>query len=430
MAGALDWERLLSPVRFRLNPDGALLPYTIEETVPRTPAEADVQRLVFSAPFRRLAGKTQVHPFARVDYVHNRLTHSLEVAETGAGLARTLALRLGLDDATTQACVLHVRAACLGHDIGNPPYGHAGEFAIRHWVHAHREDLHGLLSQDGEDASVLGDLEKFDGNAQTFRLLSHPKPRDGAHFRLTCATLGALIKYPRRACDTGTAKFSCFRLDEPVFDAVMSELGLRRGPHAWERHPLSYLTEIADDMCYCVTDCEDALLMGILDEATVRGWYRRLFSPAARSIADKPSLSIGALRAFLIGDLMHCFADELTEAFRHPETLADFERQSPVWQRLKVLKQDYAVVFEDPSKLRVEIRAQTELGKTLDCFLKTVRTLRGTLDYDDRCLIRYTFGEAFVQTHRDRPYGWWLHTMLDFVTGMTDAFLHTFADIL
>ena len=143
-----DWDKLLSADRLRLGDDGAPTCYTQLEVPPRTPAEADIQRIIFSSPFRRLAGKTQVHPLAKVDYVHNRLTHSLEVAEIGAALAQRLTARLTLRPEQITASTLHVKAACLGHDIGNPPYGHAGETAIQAWVGQHLDDLGDFLAAE------------------------------------------------------------------------------------------------------------------------------------------------------------------------------------------------------------------------------------------------------------------------------------------
>lgn len=429
----LDWDQLLNDSRLRTDEAGKPTCYHQPETPPRTPAEADIQRIIFSSPFRRLAGKTQVHPLAKVDYVHNRLTHSLEVAETGAGLAQRLAARLSLSPSQISACSLHVKAACLGHDIGNPPYGHAGEYAIQSWVEEHLDALGNLLAEDASKpnspslAALLEDFRKFDGNAQAFRLLSHPDPSDGAYFRLTCASLGALIKYPRCAADTPTAKFSCFQTARPCFDCVTTALGLN-GSDGVHRHPLSYLTEIADDICYCVTDCEDAVLMGILDERLVRDWYLQLLEDP-HSVSLKPGATVSFLRAKVIGDLMHCFTEDLVRAFQTPESLAIFEQTSPTWQRLQTLKHNYKIVFDDAAKVRKELNAQAHFHHVLDTFFavtRNVRTQRPT--YSESLLRKYTFGEAFIAAHREKPFLWWLHTMFDFVTGMTDAYLHRFSE--
>lgn len=432
----LNWDLLLSTDRLREDAEGKLCRYTQLETAPRTPAEADVQRIIFSAPFRRLAGKTQVHPLAEVDYVHNRLTHSLEVAEIGMSLAQRLFTTLGFSPERIQACAYHVKAACLGHDIGNPPYGHAGEYAIQSWVEMRIETLQMLLQQDvpqisdEEVTKILSGFRKFDGNAQAFRLLSQPNPRGDAYFRLSFASLGALIKYPRCAYETETAKFSCFHTSYEAFRIVTQALGLQQADGHIARHPLSYLTEIADDICYCVTDCEDAILMGILEESRVREWYLQLLEKP-ETVEVKAGGSISFLRAHVIGDLVRCFTQDLIEAFTHPERLETFEADSPTWQRLRRLKKRYSIVFDDAEKIQKELRAQREIHQTLDAFLTVVASIRDKQqDYFTLLLRKYTFGEEFICAHAHQSYVWWIHTMFDHVTGMTDAYLHRFSEPL
>ncbi|MBQ9694274.1 MAG: hypothetical protein IJV69_05900 [Kiritimatiellae bacterium] len=241
--------------------------------------------------------------------------------------------------------------------------------------------------------------------------------------------MGALIKYPRCSNETTTAKFSCFYTAKKCFNLVTQTLGLRTGSGIL-RHPLSYLTEIADDICYCVTDCEDAVLMGILDETRVRNWYLELLeNPTNSDIQADASLSF--LRAKVIGDLLRCFTNELTYAFEHPETLPDFEQTSPTWLRLQGLKKNYRIVFDDAAKIRKELHAQAEIHRTLDAFLSVLQFLKcATPGYSAMLLRKYTFGEAFIEANKHRPYHWWLHTALDFVTGMTDHYLHRFTEIL
>lgn len=429
MSRALDWTQLLCSHCLSLDAEGQVITKARSQAETRSAAEADVQRVLFSAPFRRLAGKTQVHPFARVDSVHNRLTHSLEVSETGAGLAEAVGLRLGLTDAQRHAAKCHVRAACLGHDIGNPPYGHAGEYAIQHWARRHESDLKALLAQDEEPQfDMLRDWICFDGNAQTFRLLAHPQPRDSAYFRLTLASLGAIIKYPwgSDVGQTKNNKFSCFQSAKPWMDLTFQELGLPPST----RHPLSYLMELADDICYCVTDCEDAVNLKLLEANKVRDWLVEVFAPETKA-SIPADISIPHLRAKVIGDLIAHFTDEVSEAFLHPEALPSFEAASPTWARLKQLKKDYSVVFDNDEKIQHELQAQKELGQTLDAFLETLSLIRSShLPYSEALFVKYTFGEPFVAQHRHQPYSWWLHAMFDFVIGMTDAYLRRFAKVL
>lgn len=420
----LDWERLLCDRRLRLDAEGRLAWYRSQETEPRTPAEADVQRIIFSAPFRRLAGKTQVYPFARFGALHNRLTHSLETAEVGSGLAEAVFRRLSLPEATRRAAVLHVRAACLGHDIGNPPFGHVGEEELRRWAVRRRADLLEFL-RSGPDApeEILADWERFDGNAQAFRLLAHPRPAGTAWFRLTCATLGAFVKYPCRANPSG--KFGCFATAEPCFRRVMRALGLEDAPGAWRRHPLSYITEIADDICYCVTDCEDAVTLGILEAGVVQEWLVRLLERPSEGLSPAAPLSL--FRTVAIGDLMRCFARDLADAFRKPERLPELAQRSAAWLRLARLKRDYSVVFDDRRKRRIEQTACASLRRTLDAFLAALKTLGGERVSPEA---QATFGEAFVVANRNQTPAWWLHALFDAVIAMTDAELYAFAERL
>ncbi len=415
----LDWERLLCVQRLHRDASGEVALYHRQEEGIRTPGEADVQRIVFSAPFRRLAGKTQVHPFAQVDTVHNRLTHSLEVAETGAALARAVSRGLSLSTAQQRACTEHVRAACLGHDMGCPPYGHVGETMLQTWVRDNQAELQAFLADEGAE-TLVEDFLSFDGNAQTFRLLARPDPLPSAHFRLTCATLGAMVKYPWTVLDAQTKKFSCFTAMRPCFALVMQALGLEEGAHGWQRHPLSYLTEIADDICYCVTDCEDACLMGILDERTVCEWYLNLFSPEGRGRRFGAE-TVSNLRAQVIGDLIHGFEEELIEAFREPARLAEFETHSPTWQRLKRLKADYSVVFEDAHKRQKEAAARKAYHYVLDNAFAEVKALQqqGSCIQDSE-RVRLLFGKEILQAQHPQTARAWLHFMFDAMTGLTD----------
>lgn len=422
----LDWNTLLSDKRLIRDGSGNLTLYNRPETPPRTPAEADVQRIIFSTPFRRLAGKTQVHPFARVDYVHNRLTHSLEVAETGTALTQQVMRNLNLPEDLQQAAAYHVRAASLGHDIGNPPYGHVGEAIIRDWGRERREDLFAFLTRRDHSAreaeAVCRDILHFDGNAQTFRLLSHPMPREGAHFRLTCGTLGTLIKYPHTSSALSESKYSCFFSAREEFAAVQQELGLQPGV----RHPLSYILEIADDICYCVTDCEDALLMEILDAETVRGWFLRLFADRQEAAGCK-SLPIAHLRAKVIHHLLSAFAAELVTCFREPAALAAIETHSAAWARLKALKRDYSVVFSDTKKLEKERRIREDLLRTLDLFFEALLASEHAPQQEaTRRAIAATFGEGAQEKLPSLSPVEKLHMLLDAVTGMSDASLHHF----
>src|SRR5688500_1502394 len=186
MSFHLDWNRLLSDKRH--SPNAAVAPTGSLEAGTRTAFERDYDRIIFSAPFRTLARKTQVHPFAELDHIHNRLTHTLWVASVGRSLAyaagRLLVKRSEMPkDRTPEDINCIVQSACLAHDIGNPPFGHAGEYAIREWTKAHSLELFGD-EMAGRLHGIARDWLFFEGNAQSFRTVARADNRDQSYFRL------------------------------------------------------------------------------------------------------------------------------------------------------------------------------------------------------------------------------------------------------
>ena len=303
----LRWDRLLSAARIpppegmpaeQAGAAGARSGGGITGERHRTPFEADLDRVVYSAPFRRLARKTQVHPLAPNDQVHNRLTHSIEVASVGRSLGRRLgAFLVGRGDLAPEHqdhLVWILQAACLAHDLGNPPFGHAGEYAVRAFAAKHPSDV------PGADTPAAADWALFEGNAQGFRLCARPDNPGAGHLRLTCATLGALVKYPWAVDDPRAAaqgKFNVFYSERDVFARVVDACGLD-GQGALPsgrvaRHPLSFLSEAADDICYRILDLEDAVEMRIVPEDRVRTIF------AAFTEAD-PGAPLSKLRGGVI----------------------------------------------------------------------------------------------------------------------------------
>ncbi len=273
----MDWNRLLSRTRLGRATKAA----TADS---RTEFQRDFDRIVFSSAFRRLQDKTQVFPLAQNDYVRTRLTHSLEASSVGrtlgtqVGAALIARYRLSAIEPADFGAI--VAAACLAHDIGNPPFGHAGEDAIRSWF---QTTVTGQTVLDRLAESQRADLVDFEGNAQGFRQLSRlQSPANPGGLQLTCATLGAFSKYPCAAwavADRPGAvswrKFGFFQADGDAFEQVADELGLARaGPQRWQRHPLAYLVEAADDICYHIVDIEDAFRLRLLsyDEAADLLW--------------------------------------------------------------------------------------------------------------------------------------------------------------
>lgn len=253
----MQWKQLLSTER---------LGRGTEPSDARSHYQRDYDRIVFSSAFRRLQDKTQVFPLAESDYVRTRLTHSMEVSCVGRSLGTLVGSKVlereKLDDVYPQEFGNIVAAACLAHDIGNPPLGHSGEEAIRAWFKGPGGGvLGGLSEQEAED------FRAFEGNAQGFRVLGRLQNKiDGGGLQLTYAVLGAYTKYPRRSLVPGFSKskkvsekkFGFVAEDEPWFAKVAAGIGLvEKQPGAWARHPLAFLMEAADDICYRIVDLED-----------------------------------------------------------------------------------------------------------------------------------------------------------------------------
>lgn len=277
---AMDWGRLITGKRF-----GKEGTYRENEEY-RTAFQRDFDRLIFSAPFRRMQNKTQVFPLPGSVFVHNRLTHSLEVSSVGRSLGTDVAREL-----QQQRPELHrtafaeigniVSAACLAHDMGNPPFGHAGEKAIASYFKEGRgQQLLDFTDESGEKLTQAQwyDMTRFDGNANAFRLLTHQfEGRRKGGFVMCYPTLASVVKYPyASAYAVKKQKFGFFQAEQPYFQKIADEMGMIRlsgtdEPLRYARHPLVYLVEAADDICYEIMDIEDAHKLRILsDEETFR----------------------------------------------------------------------------------------------------------------------------------------------------------------
>lgn len=296
------WTVLLSPAR--LGFDKKNRPSWVEKDETnenRSPFERDCERVLFSSPFRRLAGKTQVQPFPEVDYVHNRLTHSIEVASVSYSLAanvgRFLQLKGDIDERQKEHICWIAKAAGMAHDIGNPAFGHAGEQAIKWWAQR---------PQNQAKLFCKADFQNFDGNAEAFRMVVRNDLRNACHFHFTAASLGALVKYPLRLKGRNTKnKLGVFSSEEEIFDTLWKHLGLERGKKT-VRHPLSFLVEAADDICYRILDLEDAVRLHHLDESQVRNIFESFLPESSRKETNR---SIERLRGECIQSLVSCFAD-------------------------------------------------------------------------------------------------------------------------
>ncbi len=241
----------------------------------RSEFKRDSDRLIFSAPFRRLQNKTQVFPLPGSVFVHNRLTHSLEVSAVGMSLGNHVRRLLCEHHEELRSTLFEeigtiVSSACLAHDMGNPPFGHSGEKAIQSFfTEGKGEQLRGCLSP-----TFWSDITHFEGNANAFRLLTHRfKGRRAGGFVLTYSTLASIVKYPFSSLAAGKkGKFGFFATEQEDYEKIATELGIRRlsGPNEplrYARHPLVWLVEAADDICYEIMDIEDAHKLKILSYA-------------------------------------------------------------------------------------------------------------------------------------------------------------------
>ncbi len=261
----MDWQQLISSLR--LGKEG-VAPLPTEQ---RSEFQRDFDRLIFSSAFRRMQNKTQVFPLPGSIFVHNRLTHSLEVSSVGRSLGTDVGRVLQerhpeLPDTDFMNIGAIVSAACLAHDMGNPPFGHSGEEAIRSYF---REGK-GQSLQSQLPWTLWSNLLNFDGNANTFRLLTHQfKGRRSGGFGLTYSTLASVVKYPFPSYFAKKPKFGYFATEEETFVRIAQHLGIPRllsesGHEEWARYPLVYLVEAADDICYEIMDIEDAYKLRIL----------------------------------------------------------------------------------------------------------------------------------------------------------------------
>lgn len=249
----------------------------------RTSFLRDYDRIIFSSAFRRLQNKTQVFPLPGPVFVHNRLTHSLEVASVGRSLGREVGVKIaekygdagpGFQEFYRYELATVISAACLSHDIGNPPFGHSGEDAIR----AYFSDLEGeqlKILEHNLSANQLQDFRKFEGNSNAFRILTHNfnEPVSGG-YNLTHTTLASIVKYPctsiegfnKRAGLISCKKSGFFDSEKTTYETIAENFGLLKQhgfEHVYARHPYVYLTEAADDICYRIIDLEDAHRLGI-----------------------------------------------------------------------------------------------------------------------------------------------------------------------
>ena len=425
----MNWQQLLSSNRTGNQNTGA--------KPDRSEFEKDFDRIIFSLPFRRLQDKTQVFPLPEDDFVHNRLTHSLEVASVGRSLGKLAGEQILAkhQDLSNQVSASDfgaiVSAASLSHDVGNPPFGHSGEKAISDFFK--RESIIDILKPHLSE-SEWADIINFEGNAQGFRLINQ-----SLHgLKLTYATLGAFTKYPRQSLienkQQGRAsqkKYGFYQSEKDIFTELANQLGLvQQGDQAaWTRHPLAFLVEAADDICYHIIDLEDGCTLGLvtLEESV------ELLKPIIGDKFDEEKFNkklsqhekLGTLRAMaineLIGQAVKVFVENETDilngSFDKPLTsLIESAAAMHDIQQLSIAR-----IYRAQLVLEKEIAGFEVIDGLLNALVMAVLGFtNGKSSHRDQTLMRSLPDEVTLYLLPDNLYHN-LRIILDFVSGMTDS---------
>lgn len=427
-SGKMDWRRLISDKRLGLEE------YHDPRRHTRSDFQRDYDRLIFSSPFRRMQNKTQVFPLPGSIFVHNRLTHSLEVSSVGRSMANEVALRLidrhpGSDMMWPFMNLGDIVAtSCLSHDLGNPPFGHNGEKTIStFFTEGEGMRLKPLLS-----GRQWSDLSHFEGNANSFRLLTHQfEGRREGGFAMTYSSLAAVVKYPYGSELSGEkGKFGFFESEEEIYRKVAASLGIPElEPGRFARHPLVWLVEAADDICYQVMDIEDAHRLKILATDEVKRLLMAFFPEERRermarmmSRLHDPNEQIGYLRSNVIGamveDCARAFCEREESILTGEETGALVEKMEPR------LSEAYAAcsttawerIYRSPEVVDIEIAGNRILTYLLS-------TLTEAALHPERNFSQLLFEKVPAQyAMRSSDLFERLQGVLDHVSGMTDVY--------
>ena len=405
----------------------------------RTEFKRDYDRLIFSAPFRRLQNKTQVFPLPGSIFVHNRLTHSLEVSCVGMSLGNDVAQQLlrrhpELSDSLLGEIGQIVATACLAHDMGNPPFGHSGEKAIQSFF----TEGPGMELQAQVSPQFWSDVTHFEGNANAFRLLTHQFcGRRVGGFVMTYSTLASIVKYPFSSMAAGKkGKFGFFDSEKELFVRIASELGMVRKfsedePLRYARHPLVYLVEAADDICYEIMDIEDAHKLKIISYEDTSQMLLSFFDSDARErilrriveegVTDKNE-KVVYLRACVIGllesECVNVFVGHEDEilAGAFEGSLIDHISELPREAYRQCSKLSVERIYRSKPVLDVELSGYQIIQTLMEQFIEAAvhperfysRQLIG------RVSSQYDISADSLETR--------LMAVIDYVSGMTDVF--------
>ena len=429
----MDWQQLISNKRL-----GQEQRHT-ERHDDRTEFKRDYDRLIFSAPFRRLQNKTQVFPLPGSVFVHNRLTHSLEVASVGMSLGNDVAhaiitgQRPELQGTLFEQIGQIVATACLAHDLGNPPFGHSGEKAIQTFFSEGAG--HSLKNQ--VSSQFWSDVTHFDGNANAFRLLTHQfKGRRKGGFAMTYATLASIVKYPFPSYRATKNKFGFFTSEQAHYLRIADELGIPQlssagGQERWARHPLVYLVEAADDICYEIMDLEDAhklkilsfdetsrLMLDFFDEATQERIRQRIHDEQLTDHNEQ----IVYLRACVIGKL----ENECVSTFvQHEKEILDGTFQGALIDHINPLQRDaykhcakvsVQRIYKSNVVLDVELSGYKIMATLMEQMVEAVMNPERYYSQQliGRVSSQYDIDADDLETR--------LMAVIDYISGMTDVY--------
>ena len=433
----MQWEQLLSlkrqgdtSKRLRKEQDDTRLGF-----------EVDYDRIIFSAAFRSLQDKTQVIPLSKTDFVHNRLTHSLEVSVVGRSLGRLVGKQIIAKYPHLQEVHGYqandfgaiVAAAALSHDIGNPPFGHSGEKAIGEYF----KTGNGLQYKDQLTEKQWQDLIDFEGNANGFSVLAASREGIEGGLRISYATLGAFMKYPKESlpkkptqkiCDK---KYGFFQQDKEFFAEVANDLGLISNKSVndigFERHPLAYLVEAADDICYTIIDFEDGINLGWISEEYALEYLIKLVKNGIDTKKYNELLTkedrISYLRALAIGSLINdavaVFMDNEKAILAGEFPFALMDKSQYKAQMNDIIQISIKNVYQSKEVIQKEVMGYKIINNLLDGFCTAYNNkVNGTASNYDELLLKL-LPERF-QFQKDNLYDRLLH-ICHFVSLLTDG---------
>ena len=395
----MEWEKLLSLKRH----GDEFKRKRIDQDETRLGFDVDYDRIIFSSEFRSLQDKTQVVPFSQGDFVHTRLTHSLETSVVGRSLGRRVGVEilkkyphlkndLGYHANDFGAIVA---SASLAHDIGNPPFGHSGEKSIGQYFMSGPGKKFGDILNDKE----FQDLCDFEGNANGFKILTQSRPGREGGLRLSYATLGAFIKYPKESLpikptsDVSDKKYGFFQNEKNIYFDIANELGLSKNDGGYNRHPLTFLVEAADDICYTIIDFEDGINLGLVDEDYALEYLINLVRDSINT-EKYHSLNntidrVSYLRALsintLINEAVGIFIENEDDILNGKFNVALLKKSKFKPQIADIIKISIEKIYESKEVIEKEVAGYNIINKLLDTFNSSVnRYYEGSqTSYDD-----------------------------------------------